>query len=78
MLGTLESHRRRGAAGLHLAWANEISDREGLVGFTEASTIATPLYEKFGYERVEAGEIICRVFDGSDYISTCVFREPRK
>ncbi|KAH6646014.1 hypothetical protein BKA67DRAFT_91604 [Truncatella angustata] len=77
MLGTLPSHRCRGAGGLHLAWANEVADREGLVCFTEASPVALPLYESFGYKRVENGDIVSRVIDGGTYTYAVVIREPQ-
>ncbi|KAM0813042.1 hypothetical protein AB5N19_13033 [Seiridium cardinale] len=67
MLGTLPSQRHRGAGGMHLVWANEIADREGLVCYAEASPMALPLYEQFGYEQVEGGAIVSLVLDGGTY-----------
>ncbi|KAK6081518.1 glycosyl hydrolase family 3 N terminal domain-containing protein [Seiridium cupressi] len=62
MPGTLPSQRRHGAGRMHLVWANEIADREGLVCYMEASPVALPLYEQFGCEQVEYGVIVSQLW----------------
>lgn len=79
MLGTLASYRCRGAASLHLAWAAEIADREGLACWTESSPMALPLYQKFGYEIQDT--VVSQIDEaagGGTYTSSAVLREPRK
>jgi len=52
MLGTLPSHQGRGAGSLHLQWAAELADTDGVVSWLEGSPIALALYKRIGYERV--------------------------
>lgn len=78
LMGTLPSHRRRGAASLQLAWANELADREGLVCYTEASVEGLPVYEKAGWKAKDV--IVSNLLEsagGGTYTSTCVLREPK-
>ncbi|KAI1866348.1 uncharacterized protein JN550_007736 [Neoarthrinium moseri] len=79
MMGTLASHRRRGAAGLQLRWATDLADREGLACWTEASPAGLPVYEAFGFETKDA--VVSKLAEsigGGLYTSTCVLREPRR
>jgi len=75
MMGTLPAYQRRGVASLQLAWATELADREGLIMYTEGSPVATPLYEKFGFEPV--GEVVSDLLDGGSYTYTCLLRKPK-
>ncbi|KAH8668923.1 hypothetical protein BX600DRAFT_460968 [Xylariales sp. PMI_506] len=79
MMGTLPSYRRRGAASLHLAWATELADREGIACWTEGSPMALALYHKFGF--VDQGEVVSQLAEsagGGTYTYTSILREPSR
>ena len=52
MMAVTPAHRHRGIGSLLMAWGAEIMQERNLEGFLEASELARPLYEKFGYRVV--------------------------
>ncbi|KAK5994081.1 hypothetical protein PT974_07521 [Cladobotryum mycophilum] len=76
MMGTLPSHRGRGAGSLHLKWGTEVADREGLVCSVDSSPMSVSLYEKFGFKAV--GTVVVDLTESSGtYTFTVMIREPQ-
>lgn len=49
-------HRRRGVGSMMVEWGVTKADKMGVESFLEASFIARPLYEKFGFVVVTTEE----------------------
>ncbi|KAF2094085.1 hypothetical protein NA57DRAFT_18783, partial [Rhizodiscina lignyota] len=65
---------RRGAGSALLHWGNERADKDKLPIFLEASPMARPLYERFGYEIIEEREFDLSKYggQGKDYNTAMV------
>ncbi|MCJ1438299.1 hypothetical protein MMC27_007687 [Xylographa pallens] len=52
IVATLPQHQGKGAAGKMIRWGLEQADRDGLEAYVEASPLAVPVYQHYGWKVV--------------------------
>ena len=69
----MPEHHGKGAAGKLIRWGLEQADERGLEAYLEASPLARPVYEHFGFKAVDE-------FRPSkvDHVETFMLRPARK
>lgn len=79
MLGTHPEHQRRGAGALAMQWGTDQADLEGADAFLWSTPHGKHLYEKSGFEVLEAAEFDFKPY-GLDERNQAwaMLRKPRK
>ncbi|OCK74599.1 acyl-CoA N-acyltransferase [Lepidopterella palustris CBS 459.81] len=78
-LSTLPEHQRRGAGSMILKWGVEKADEMGVEMYLTSSSMARPLYERWGFEVVRELQFDRTPWGGEGVDRhTCMLRKPIK
>ncbi|MCJ1288099.1 hypothetical protein MMC26_007454 [Xylographa opegraphella] len=73
IVATLPQHQGKGAAGKMIRWGLDQADRDGLEAYVEASPLAVPVYEHYGWTVVADFTLKDR-----EHTESCMIRSPQQ